>query len=122
VAVVLVYKPKYYYWSLVDLSRKLILVGIVVFIEPGSTRQILAGVTFAAIGWAIEAYCKPFVHESENLLSGVARVVAANVVVVDLGVDAVPKPPWCSMWFAKNLDQCNGKQTHQMPHRVRRCK
>ena len=48
--------------------RKLFVTSIVVFIEPGSTKQLLAGIFFAALGWGATAYTRPFVYKVENKL------------------------------------------------------
>eukprot|EP01051_Picozoa_sp_SAG22_P012861 SAG22_NODE_1377_length_4550_cov_2.979555_2_plen_997_part_00 len=34
------YKPEYYYWECVEMLRKLLLTGIIIFIDPGSTAQV----------------------------------------------------------------------------------
>lgn len=62
------YKPQYYYWETVDLMRKLFVTSIVVFIEPGTTKQLLAGILFAAVGWGITAYAIPYAFQIENKL------------------------------------------------------
>lgn len=62
------YKPKYYYWESVDLIRKLLVTSIVVFIEPGTIKQVQTGIFFASIGWGITAYARPFEYQVENML------------------------------------------------------
>ena len=52
--------------------RKLFVTSIVVFIKPGSTTQLLAGILFAAFGWGITAYARPYTFKVENKLQQIS--------------------------------------------------
>ena len=34
------YKPEYYYWEVVEMIRKLLLTGMIIFVDAGSTAQV----------------------------------------------------------------------------------
>merc|ERR1711871_570590 len=46
------FKPGYFYWECLDMTRKLVLVGMLTSIERGSTLQVCTGLCFSFVFFA----------------------------------------------------------------------
>ena len=67
------YKVQYMYWDAVSLLGKLFVTSMVVFVAPGSTLQLYAGIIFQAIWWVLDSYISPYRYEMENRLQSLAH-------------------------------------------------
>jgi hypothetical protein len=50
------FKPRFFWWQLVDIARKLVLVGFLALVEPGSLLQQFIAVVVSLCFFAIELY------------------------------------------------------------------
>lgn len=62
------YKPHYHYWEVLDMLRKLTLVGLVLFVGRGSTAQVALAITFSFLFFAWHVATWPFKVDSDNRL------------------------------------------------------
>ena len=56
-------------WELVEISRKLILVGFLVLVRPGTAVQLVLGCVIALIFLLVQMQSQPFKSKSDNALS-----------------------------------------------------
>jgi hypothetical protein len=60
------YEPKYYYFEVVDLIRKVFFTGIIVFIAPGTPSQLIITLLVSFFVIVLYAYTKPFALDSDD--------------------------------------------------------
>jgi hypothetical protein len=60
------YKKEYYYWEVVELSRKLMLSGFLGFVGRGSVFQAVIGTVLAFVYFALNFHHRPFNSKSLN--------------------------------------------------------
>ena len=77
------YSKQHMYWETVDLFRKLLVTGIVVFVKDGSSLQVTVGMLFAGASLVLQVYCKPYKNQVENWLA--AAALAAIAITLSLG-------------------------------------
>jgi hypothetical protein len=63
------YEARAYWWELVELGRKLLLVGFMALVSPGSILQLFIGVVAAMCLFTIEIYVRPFDSHVKTFLS-----------------------------------------------------
>jgi hypothetical protein len=89
------YKPEFYYYEIVVLSEKLVLTGLLIFVDQGSIFQAFVGACVAFGFFAAQVKCEPFVNPIDNLLKAVAEaqlfltLLGSIVLRTDLGKDAL---------------------------------
>ena len=84
------YKPRRYYYEVVECGRRIILTGLGVFLFPGSAAQVALEVVFAAIFIAVSEMLSPFVDPMDAWLyrSGSWVVFFSMYLALLLKVDA----------------------------------
>lgn len=68
------YKPEYFYYEIVEMSRKLLLTGIVIYIKPGTGLQLLVAVCISCIFLMLHTDKKPFKNEEDNTMQFFALI------------------------------------------------
>ena len=58
-----------YWWELMEMLRKFILVGLFVTIEPGTILQISSGTIFCATYLMVQLVADPYEHRSDTHLA-----------------------------------------------------
>lgn len=59
------YKPEFWYWEVVDLVRRVILMGWLVVFDHGSTVQTILGSMFCLAFIKLYSVCEPYRHKAE---------------------------------------------------------
>lgn len=67
------YKPEFYFFEAVNLMEKLIISGLLVFVDQGSIFQCFAGSCIAFAFFAIQVTTWPYTEKADNLLKAVAE-------------------------------------------------
>jgi len=67
-ALVLDYKPEYWWWEVVELLRKLTITSIIVFIEPGEPIQLVAACLIALASIVVYVRANPLEAPDDNFL------------------------------------------------------
>eukprot|EP00656_Telonema_subtile_P030290 TRINITY_DN3328_c0_g1_i1.p1 TRINITY_DN3328_c0_g1~~TRINITY_DN3328_c0_g1_i1.p1 ORF type:complete len:1302 (-),score=326.55 TRINITY_DN3328_c0_g1_i1:597-4502(-) len=62
------YAEECYYWEITEMSRKLLLTCVVIFISPGESTQIAYALAVSLFFLVLQATFRPFSNYSENLL------------------------------------------------------
>ena len=75
------FKPQFFYFELVDLARKLLLLGVIVFVSPGSLLQILTGMAIAACVLTIEVHAAALRVPSDGHFASVAGLGILMVLI-----------------------------------------
>ena len=60
------YKPKYYYYEVVEMFRKLMLTGVLAFVPSGSSAQLLFGIMICLAHVIFISTCMPFASTLNN--------------------------------------------------------
>lgn len=84
------YKPKRYYYEVVECGRQIVLTGLAVFMYPGSAAQVAIEVAFAAGFLVVFEVLAPFVYPVDAWLyrSGALVVFFSMYLALLLKVDA----------------------------------
>eukprot|EP01046_Picozoa_sp_COSAG06_P023440 COSAG06_NODE_1862_length_8199_cov_7.440741_2_plen_2345_part_00 len=72
------YEPQFYYWEIVTYVKKLLLAGILIFVEPGSTTQLFCGCFTSFFFFAALARATPY---KSSKTDRVALISEANLFV-----------------------------------------
>jgi hypothetical protein len=67
------YRSDYYYFEVIVLLEKLILTGLLIFIDQGSTFQAFCGGVIAFIFFAVQCSTRPYVSVTDNILKAVSE-------------------------------------------------
>jgi hypothetical protein len=62
------YEPQFWWWEEVEMVRKLVLTGIIVFIKPDTPLQMAAGCMLSLLMIIINANFKPYLEEEDDLI------------------------------------------------------
>jgi hypothetical protein len=65
------YKPQYWYWELIENSRRLLLTAVLSVWDSGSSKQNVVGVLLAFAFIIIYGYCQPYDVHSDFLIAEV---------------------------------------------------
>ena len=63
------FKAHLYWWELVHVSQKLVLVGFFVLVQPGSFTQLVLGMSVAVFFAAVQMQVQPYRRRADNLLA-----------------------------------------------------
>ena len=78
------YKPRYYYWEMAELMRKMILTGLVSVVAPGSLLQISVAVLFSAASLIQSAWHQPFMVHQSNKGKAIAETALLFILVASI--------------------------------------
>ena len=62
------YRPETFYFELVDFFRKAVYTGALLFLDQGSTSQLLVGIFFSLAFFVLQVLASPFKRAAHNLL------------------------------------------------------
>lgn len=82
------YEPAFYYWELLEMVRRVFLVGIMVLIERGTVTQLVIGTTFSLVFLLIQVLVQP--KNASSLVS------ACSACSHDPHVHLLPCCPICA--------------------------
>ena len=63
------YEPQFFWWELVDMSRRFLLVGLFVVLEPGTITQITLGTIVSAVYLLIQMQAAPYKNTTDDYLA-----------------------------------------------------
>lgn len=103
------YKPRVYYFEVVECGRRIVLTGLGAFLFPGSSAQVALEVVFAAVFIAVSEMLSPFVNPMDAWLyrSGTWVVFFSMYLALLLKVDASDEDSQSQDMFAKILITAN---------------
>jgi hypothetical protein len=58
------YKPKYFYWEIVEIIRKLLLTSCIIFVGDGTSSQVLVGLLVSIISLSMHLRLHPFAEST----------------------------------------------------------
>lgn len=79
------YRPRYFFWEIVEFIRKFSLTGLLIFAEQGSASQIVFGITLAFGFGLLNAIVRPYVDLRTNtfrILSDCSLFITLLIVLV----------------------------------------
>ena len=68
------YEMRVYWFEIFECVRKICLVGLPVFVEPGSSAQLIVGLLVCFISYGMYASYEPYVKDSDDWLSKVCQL------------------------------------------------
>ena len=83
------YRPETYWWQMVDVARKLVLIGLLALFEPGSLLRSYIGVIVAASFLTLEAYIGPNSSKLNHFLATFAAFALFLILLGVLGLELV---------------------------------
>ena len=63
------FRKEYFWWELVEVSRRFILVGVACVVSPGTLNQIFLGAASALVHLVVQMQARPFLRATEGFLS-----------------------------------------------------
>jgi hypothetical protein len=85
------YGPRVFWWELVELGRKLLLVGFLALVQPGSLLQVFIALVVALCLFAIELYVRPFDTLVKTYLSLTTGFALVLTLVGTLGLNVAQR-------------------------------
>ena len=70
------YKPRYYWFEVVVFLKKMVLAGVLVFLDPGSTTQLYVALALSFGFFGILEHCQPY---KSSKTQRIARIAEANL-------------------------------------------
>ena len=84
------YSPDYYYWDLVEMGRRFLLVGVAVIVQPGSIVQLALATLLSLLFVIVQHQCTPYANPSDGFLALAASfaltVLFFSCILLKLGV------------------------------------
>ena len=74
------YVPKYFFWEVWDLFRKLFISSLMVFFKPGSVTQCLVATIFSLFALCLHVRIFPYIFQAANL----CQLLALNCILLSL--------------------------------------
>ena len=68
------YEMRVYWFEIFECVRKICLVGLPVFVEPGSSAQLIVGLLVCFISYGMYASYEPYIKDSDDWLAKVCQV------------------------------------------------
>jgi len=85
------YEPISYYWESIELSRKLILAGFIMFVAPGSSTQVGIALLITFMYFALSLRFAPFKNPEHDVVKMISEVMIFVVLL-----SALPRQVCCS--------------------------
>ena len=67
------YKPAYWYWEIVETSRRLMLTAVLSVCDPGTSEQSLLSILLALLYIKLYGYCNPYDGGTDNVLAEIGQ-------------------------------------------------
>ncbi len=70
------YAPQYWYWEIVDTTRRLMLTAVNSVCFPGTAKQSILAIFLTTLYFGLYNYCKPYANPTSNTLAelGLAQI------------------------------------------------
>ena len=78
------YKPEYYYYECVVLVKKLLLSGLLVFMDRGSMMQATMATFISLVFFTVQVRWMPYVEPNNNILSALAEAQVFVTLVLSI--------------------------------------
>jgi hypothetical protein len=78
------YKPEYYYWEVVEMIRKLLLTGMIIFVDAGSTAQVFVACVVSFFFFSLQMACMPYEQPGNNHLKVAAEIQTFLTLLVSI--------------------------------------
>jgi len=82
------YEPAYWWWEIIEMVRKFMLTGVVLFLAPGSIAQLAMALLIGAYFMAAHVKYQPFEEESEDNLQSISLISTVLVLVLGIMIKA----------------------------------
>jgi hypothetical protein len=102
------YKPQYWYWELVETSRRILLTAVLSIYATGTTEQTVVGIMMAFIFMKVYSHFDPYISKQDSKLAeiGQTQIVATYFAAVVISAELIRKAwhEWCGgILIALNL-------------------
>ena len=71
------FEPGYYWWELLEMLRRFLLVGLLSIVSPGSISQLMSAAVFCVLYLAVQVHAGPYKNPKDNFLALCASVSLA---------------------------------------------
>lgn len=78
------YRDEYYYFECVVLVEKLLLTGLLIFVDQGTVFQAFVGVCIAFAFFAVQVRCWPYTNQADNWLKSCAEAQLFMTLLVSI--------------------------------------
>ena len=102
-----------YFWDTLEMSRKVVMTGMLMFVSKGSLVQVVVGIVISVAFLMMVAYLEPYASPAANLfkLGAEAALVLTLIIVVllkiDLSREGFEDPDWWAAILGSILVMAN---------------
>jgi hypothetical protein len=102
-----------YFWDALEMSRKVVMTGMLMFVSKGSLVQVVVGIVISIVFLMMVAYLQPYASPAANLfkLGAEAALVLTLIIVVllkiDLSREGFEDPDWWAATLGSILVMAN---------------
>ena len=86
------YDREYYWWEVIECFRKLMLTGLITFVNPGTSSQLFAAVLISQVFIVLYARQKPYFHACDDNLMLLAQLQIWFTAISGLAVKLATVP------------------------------
>ena len=72
----------YFYWEMLELMRKMFLIGVVSIVYPGSVLQLFIAICLCILFLSMCAWKKPFKNDEDNIEKTQSEMVLLYIYVM----------------------------------------
>ena len=73
------YEPEFYYWETVEMTRRFVLVGVLVLVLRGSIMQLIIGSVFALVHMFFQMQAAPYADSGDDFIANASSFGLAVV-------------------------------------------
>ena len=95
---------QFYFWEIVEMLRKVILVGLISFYSPGSAGQLTVGILWSTLFVFICNWCQPFTTDFANALKAAMDGAVLVTMVLSLTLKCDLEKPGEDMTLENRLE------------------
>jgi len=80
------FEQRCWWWEIVDTARKLILMGVLIFIAPGTVTQIWVSIALSLCFVLLQTFYMPFVNFKVDIIATSGQICTTMTLLVVLGI------------------------------------
>merc|ERR1711871_833390 len=80
------YEPAFWFWEMMEFFRKLVLSGVLVFVQPGTSAQILVATMVSVMFLGFVSYYKPYADDGDDTVGFISFICLVYTLVLGLSL------------------------------------
>lgn len=80
------YEAPFWFWEILEFFRKLVLSGILVFVQPGTSAQVLVAIMVSVLFLGFVSYFKPYEKDTDDTFGFISFICLVYTLVLGLAL------------------------------------